>query len=491
MSTLPNAYWLSGHGNEPNDGRTFKVPAGCTIVVKAAPGEITYSSAHYFQKACGLDKEKLKDPSNNSNYIIQKFKSVVIYKAGDDCPLFAYSLIACHPVASEPTNRFSYCNNMGSGVLDIDIKTPAQCDTHIQTRLHFLQTRTLDIIMYIIKLYKYSVYPTSLQILNAISDLTIPEDSAEWIALTPLEKQNWILDRIKNNTFATNQEFLCNNYPGVYYNFICRYRGDETYNVYNRDPTPTRNGFHHYSAVQGKRTFRVRNMKKRNNKTLRLIGNKIGEAEVKRKGLLKQYYNEKVAEEKKYRNAMNLYEQARENGLNTLNPEIRRRYNEASLFLDQNPKIVGRVFMENAEDLKNRNQERGVAPNPNSLREQMSRIRQQPVNENWLPKARQKEMIKQLVKKQQIAMTKIISNDEYKVTHLKRLVRGHRYLVVNKSQPKTILKNEGLRFISYDRDADTITFENPNYEKADDPIILRGLSNYNFYKIPSSAYKIL
>jgi hypothetical protein len=225
-------------------------------------------------------------------------------------------------------------------------------------------------------------------------------------------------------------------------------------------------------------------MKKRNNKTLRLIGNRIGEAELKRRVLLKQYYNTTISEDKKYRNALNLYEKAEENGLNTLNPEIRRRYNEASLFLDQNPMIGSRVAVENAEDSKNRNQERGAAPNPNNLREQMSRIRNQPVTENWLAKARQKEMIKQLVKKQQIAMTKIISNDEYKVTHLKRLVRGHRYYVVNKSQPKTILKNEGLRFISYDRTADTITFENPSDEKADDPIILRGLSNYNFYKIP-------
>jgi hypothetical protein len=489
MSTLPNAYWLSGHGNEPNDGRTFKVPAGCTIVVKAAPGEITYSSAHYFQKACGMNKQKLKDPSNNINYIIQKFKSVVIYKAGDDCPFFTYSLIACYPTEGEPTDYFNHCNNMGSGVLNIDNNNNGYCNTAFETRLENVQTKTSDIIMYIINLYKNSVYPTSLDIKNAISNLTIPEDSAEWIALTKLEKQNWILDKIKSYTFDTNQEFLCLNYPGVYYNFICRYRGDETYDVYNRDPIFTRNRFHRYTAVQGKRTFRVRNMKKRNNKTLRLIGNRIGEAELKRRVLLKQYYNTTIPEDKKYRNALNLYEKAEENGLNTLNPEIRRRYNEASLFLDQNPMIGSRVAVENAEDLKNRNQERGAAPNPNNLREQMSRIRQQPVNVNWLPKARQKEMIKQLVKKQQIAMTKIISNDEYKITHLKRLVRGHRYYVVNKSQPKIILKNEGLRFISYDRTANTITFENPSDEKADDPIILRGLSNYNFYKIPSSAYR--
>jgi hypothetical protein len=484
MSTLTNAYWLSGHGNEPNDGRTFKVPAGCTIVVKAAPGEITYSSAHYFQKACGMNKQKIKDPLNNINYIIQKFKSVVIYKAGDDCPLFGYSLLACYPTPGESTNYFNYCNNMGSGVLNIDNNNNDYCNTSFQTRLENVQTKTSDIIMYIINLYKNSVFPTSLQIKNDISNLTIPEDSAEWIALTPLEKQNWILNKIRDYTFDTNQEFLCNNYPGVYYNFICRYRGDETYNVYNRDPTVARNFLHRYSPLLGKRTFRVRNMKKRNNKTLRLIGNRIGEAELKRRVLLKQYYNTTIPEDKKYRNALNLYEKAEENGLNTLNPEIRRRYNEASLFLDQNPMIGSRVAVENAEDLKNRNQERGAAPNPNNLREQMSRIRHQPVNENWLAKARQKEMIKQLVKKQQIAMTKIISNDEYKVTHLKRLVRGHRYYVVNKSQPKIILKNEGLRFISYNRAADTITFENPTNEKADDPIILRGLSNYNFYKIP-------
>ena len=68
--TPSKAYWISGHGGEPNDGSTFTVPPGCIIVVKVSPGEISYG---YERIAVNLDVDKLKDPIRNSNYLILIF----------------------------------------------------------------------------------------------------------------------------------------------------------------------------------------------------------------------------------------------------------------------------------------------------------------------------------------------------------------------------------------------------------------------------------
>ena len=84
-----NAYYISGHGDQ-DLLRTFTVPTGCTIVVKAHPSEGTlYTEMPTF---CNTDIEVLTHPIERRAELYEAFKSVAIYPAGSKCPHFTYSL---------------------------------------------------------------------------------------------------------------------------------------------------------------------------------------------------------------------------------------------------------------------------------------------------------------------------------------------------------------------------------------------------------------
>jgi len=276
--TPSKAYWLSGHGGEPNDGSTFVVPPGCIIVVKVTPGEYSYVYNDYAKKLSSMDKNKLKDPLKNTNYLIQNFGSIVIFKPGDNCPLFHYYLLACFPIYTSTTlmslffEKFSSgCNNLGSGVIDIDNITKPYAD--------IVKITDTNIDTYTANLYEKSEYPTKKKIQSEIakfsSEISLPS--------TSLEKFSSLVENL-DSVLNVNQKTLCDTLgKGVYYNFICRYRGKET-NVLHGNIITNTEGRHH-SAVKG-----IEELGATQANTLRLIRNRIAEAETRRKGLLRNYY---------------------------------------------------------------------------------------------------------------------------------------------------------------------------------------------------------
>ena len=269
--TPSKAYWISGHGDEPNNGRTFTVPPGCIIVVKVTPGELSYG---YYDIAKNLDVDKLKDPIRNSNYLIDNFGSIAIFKPGDQCPVFFYYLLTCYPSVPEPgEDRYNRCETFGSGVIDFD---------KITTKKSGIQpVPEGNLIEYMTNFYDNSVYPTKEQVKDAFGTTTmdnIPKDLK-----TPAKKLDYLYNQFLERACMIDQETLCRNLKGVFYNFICRYRGQETYNVYNN-----RNLFknsHSYHALA--KGIEAQGNK---NKILRLLRNKVEEAETRRKGLLRNYY---------------------------------------------------------------------------------------------------------------------------------------------------------------------------------------------------------
>ena len=272
--TPSKAYWISGHGAEPNDGRTFTVPPGCIIVVKVTPGELSYVFLDYEKQLSSMDKDKLKDPLKNTNYLIDNFGSIVIFKPGDQCPVFYYELVACFP-----SGDYKKCNTFGSGIIDID--------TIISNQAELLNIpEDADISSYIANLYEKSIYPTKQQIQEALAKLTLPLEENSWKSYTHIQKMHWILDKIKK-LWEVDQSSICNNLgTGVYYNFICRYRGKETNDVYNYSSGVNNSHGRHHSAVRGIANIRGKNKLKNR----LLILNRIAEAETRRKRLLANYY---------------------------------------------------------------------------------------------------------------------------------------------------------------------------------------------------------
>ncbi len=275
--TPSKAYWLSGHGGEPNDGRTFIVPPGCIIVVKVTPGEYSYVYNDYAKKLSSMDKNKLKDPLKNTNYLIQNFGSIAIFKPGDNCPLFNYYLLACFPASTVNYSKgvfekfSSGCNNLGSGVIDID--------NIIKPYADIVPITDINIDTYTANLYEKSEYPTKEKIQSEIakfsSEISLPSTSLQKFS-SLVEKLDSVLD--------VNQKTLCETLgKGVYYNFICRYRGKETNVLYGNVLTNTEG--HRHSSVKG-----IEELGGTQVNTLRLIRNRIAEAETRRKGLLRNYY---------------------------------------------------------------------------------------------------------------------------------------------------------------------------------------------------------
>jgi len=268
------AYWISGHGLDPESGETFTVPAGCTIVVKATPGESTYIPEKLLRKLCKSNPKKLKNPLHYIPYIIKQFGSVIIYKEGEECPNFEYTLKNCFPgEINNVKDNYALCSKFGSGVMDIDriSKFKRNCtDAYIDTSSINCITDVIDTIL---SLYKNSVYPTIEELEQIIS-----EDSKYLLTLrgTYIDLQKRVFETINPYTFI-KQEDLCNKLPGVYYNFVCRYRERVSDKVYS-DPNFPNNNPHQ----------QILNKNVKNSNAFELLRERIGEAELKRKKLLQE-----------------------------------------------------------------------------------------------------------------------------------------------------------------------------------------------------------
>ena len=214
MSTsLEKAYLIGGHGSE---GRgTFIVPPGCIIVVKAKTGYATamYDRDKGFLK---LSPEILNDPIVHYPLLHKTFGSLAIYKSGDQCPNYSYTLVSyTKDVHKKMTGLYSF----GSGLIDMDRMITDK--NYLQTRNQWKNLSNYETLSkqmdsnktktYFEKMYQYSVYPTSSEVRNVITQLE--------------ERGITTADDIVNtlsNEYRITQEGLCSMFKGVYYNFACR-----------------------------------------------------------------------------------------------------------------------------------------------------------------------------------------------------------------------------------------------------------------------------
>jgi hypothetical protein len=305
------AYGIFGHGEEYNYDRfrdtdkvivpdNFIVPENCIIIVKATPGERTYFTnvRNNLNKLFAPEKEVIyKDPLNHMSEIINDFGSVRVYKPGDECPNFIYQL---HPSITEL--------GLENGVLKHNIAT-WELDRYglielrglpreiINRSMIFESTSTKFLIE---NKYSKSVYPTV-------------DDFKEWLgdAYTTSWKETiqTMYDKLGQrmpapkyifpaNAIATQLELL--GYepksgkppkrPGVYYNFICRFRPGSK-NVYMYNQTRMKENIRSNLPTFFTAPFPIK----------KILGNRIFEAEQARKPLLRNTKFNKPAKTRRNR----------------------------------------------------------------------------------------------------------------------------------------------------------------------------------------------
>ena len=189
-------YFIGGHGNEGKG--TFTVPDDCIVIVKEQPGVSTKKM--YLQQLCQLGIDVLSNPLQHIPALIGALGSLMIYRPGDECPSFSYMLSTCFP---------GFCYKSVSGIVNLKrLLHDKICSTD---RVYFDNSNRDPEYQkkYISDLYKYSIYPTQIQI-NTLS-------------LKPTIQQT-VSDSL--STIEITQEDLCSRrWTGyrVYYNFVCRF----------------------------------------------------------------------------------------------------------------------------------------------------------------------------------------------------------------------------------------------------------------------------
>ena len=282
----PKAYIIGGHGSE-RENETFIVPPKCIIIVKTYAGSTTKAYSFLEKGLCSLTPMILKDPIAHYDELERVLGSLAIYRPGNVCPQFYYTLLQCYQMSNI---YWKGCNSFGSGVMDVDRmytdKGLLECTRNMDPYHRSLKNdeafSELDqyiavdhdsvydsIYPYFSKLYQHSVFPNPQDIdtilHNAIDD--------------GVNNLHNMLEYIGDEV-STTQEELCSLFPGVYYHVICR-------------ATPTGMNLFHSSVneiyqIPSRVTYVSSNPRIRN-----LLGKHIGEAEAHRKPYIRSMYEKR------------------------------------------------------------------------------------------------------------------------------------------------------------------------------------------------------
>jgi len=215
----------------------FIVPKDCIIIARAKPGEVSHLSVinPLLNKIGSIENQDLyRNPLSNIKELINQLGPVSIYKPGDTCPNFEYTLF-------EYTNNVKKQKTISShiGLLKSPLKTPMAIQNYNNKK---------TIINSVDETYDESVFPKRETVKNILLRNILKRE--------PTDKETTKLkDMMATNTsdcgkfidylakfFSVTQKQLLKigddglaKRPGVYYNFVCRYLEDSYYNrqVYN------------------------------------------------------------------------------------------------------------------------------------------------------------------------------------------------------------------------------------------------------------------
>ena len=297
LKNIP-VYTIGGHGEQSND--TFIVPKGCKIVTHIQYGDIAWNTEVIRQLASlsTLQDDILYTPEIHSSYIIDKIGSIAIYTEGQSCPNFVYILNACYDKSS--------CNSIYSGIIPIKYFNGSNVSSFkYYNQLIQNAKKVRDIIEIISDMYKYSIYPTKIEIFDLCLyiikntpnlhkykkiDTNITGDES-------LEILTYLLDSLvsssvyKNIPLYITQKELCHQFPGVYYNLVCR----QDKNMYELTQTVTPFLQNTYNNAVYNNPNTNPNSKGLLKRALlkKIAHKKIEEAHMQRRPYIKKYFNNK------------------------------------------------------------------------------------------------------------------------------------------------------------------------------------------------------
>lgn len=211
----------------------FIVPDNCIIIVRARPGELSYSNLinPLLNKVGSPENQDLfKDPLSNTKELINQLGPVSIYKPGDVCPNFEYTLFFSRDNLN-PAHRLISSH---VGLVKTPLKNPIDL---IDYNAKYKIINTIN------EIYGESVFPKKETIQNSIlRSMSKKEPTGR--ETTPFKE---MLDADKGDCgklieylqkfFSVTQKQLLKigedgvaGRPGVYYNFVCRFVNDKYYN---------------------------------------------------------------------------------------------------------------------------------------------------------------------------------------------------------------------------------------------------------------------
>jgi hypothetical protein len=226
-------YYIAGHGGEGDPDGKIVLPAGCTVIARAKPGQFSISKAvmEGAKKIFCEVSDVYMQPLENMKKVVNAFGSVAVYRPGDLCPNFKFKLLVTHwrrntmivapvagliPIPEDPLDRALICNAYSAETKRLARTTPA-----------------MDVIP---DLFQFSVVPTREQVVEMIEEDSDSEDEDE-------DEDDEENENNKNkgvltiedvagdddsDLFVTLSDLLdiqadgSAGRPGIYYNFACR-----------------------------------------------------------------------------------------------------------------------------------------------------------------------------------------------------------------------------------------------------------------------------
>jgi len=256
----------------------FIVPNNCIIVVRAKPGEVTYLSVinPLLNKIGSVENQELyRNPLLNTKELVNQLGPVSIYKPGDKCPNFNYSLFfSRHNIQPKKHTVSSHL-----GLLKMPLKYPITLREYNHNN---------NIINTINEIYNESVFPKKESVYNVILRNILKREPTNTehtkfkdMIKTDNSDDGGFINFLGHFLSVTQKQLLkigddgIAKRPGVYYNFICRnvdtpYYKRHAYNYMDKvnpkitsilqEPKSTQNLFHRVlNETIRKKTPYVRN----------------------------------------------------------------------------------------------------------------------------------------------------------------------------------------------------------------------------------------
>lgn len=211
----------------------FIVPNNCIIVVRAKPGELTHLSVinPLLNKIGSVENQELyRNPLSNTKELVNQLGPVSIYKPGDKCPNFKYSLFFSRNNIQPKKHTVS----SHLGLLKTPLVSPISLREYNQNN---------NIITTINEIYNESVFPKKETVYNVIlrnilkREPTIAETTTFKNMMTTDNSDSGEFINFLRYFFSVTQKQLLKigddgiaKRPGVYYNFICRHVDTPYYN---------------------------------------------------------------------------------------------------------------------------------------------------------------------------------------------------------------------------------------------------------------------